>query len=241
MLEALTAVMRNLPSGVAVLDAAGHVVLANDACRRLLGLQATDTRPWTEQVAGYQVHEAARGRFVALAERPLARALAGESIFGWKGRLRPPGGPQYIWLVVSAVPLRDVEDHVTGAVGIVSEVSRQHNLESDLSGCLHRQRRLLERIAVLERELAYDRERATRVDDSPEANLSPREREILELIGLGQTNGEIAAKLDMSLRTVKTHVEHLFRKLGVTRRTQAAMWAERRSMRLSRPSKAILS
>jgi DNA-binding CsgD family transcriptional regulator len=61
-----------------------------------------------------------------------------------------------------------------------------------------------------------------------QVGLSPREREILELIGQSQSNPEIAAQLGVSVRTVKTHVEHLFRKRGVRHRVQAAMWAAER-------------
>jgi RNA polymerase sigma factor (sigma-70 family) len=203
------------------------VVLVNDPGQRLLGLRANDPRSWIEQVAGYQVR-AAGGRFVAVAERPLARALAGESVLGWEGRLRRPGGLQDTWLVASAVPLRDVAARVTGAVGVFSDTSRQRRLELELSDSLREQRRLAARVAVLERQIADTHERTARVGELPEISLSPREREILELIARGLTNREIAAALGVSVGTVKTHVEHVFRKLGVTHRTQAVTWAEER-------------
>jgi DNA-binding CsgD family transcriptional regulator len=227
LLGALTVVIEHLPLSVVVLDATGRVVLVNEPGKRLLGLRATDTRSWAEQVAGYRVRGSAGGRFVAIAE-PLARALAGESVFGWEGRLRPPGGLEDICLVVSAVPLRDVAARVTGAVGVFSEATRERRLELDLSSCFEERRRLLARVAELDRQLAETRARAVRVVDSPAVSLSPREREILELVGRGRTNREIAAELGVSVRTVKTHVEHVFRKLGVTHRTQAATWAAER-------------
>src|ERR1700736_2437984 len=227
LLTALALVTQHLPSGIAVLDATGHVLLVNEPCTRLLGLQATDARVWPEQIAGYQVR-AADGRFIALADRPLARALAGEAVYGWECPLRPPGGLQDIWVVVSAVPLRDLSGEVSGAVDIVSETSHQRRLESDLGSCLDEQRRLVARVAELDQQLAEMRARDTRVDSSPAITLSPREHEILELVGQGRTNREIAAELGVSMRTVKTHLEHLFRKLGVTHRTQAATWAAER-------------
>jgi DNA-binding NarL/FixJ family response regulator len=55
--------------------------------------------------------------------------------------------------------------------------------------------------------------------------LSPRERDVLRLIVLGQSNKEIAAALHLTVSTVKTHVEHLIGKLGVSDRTQAAVRA----------------
>jgi DNA-binding NarL/FixJ family response regulator len=60
--------------------------------------------------------------------------------------------------------------------------------------------------------------------------LSPREREVLTLIGRGATNKEIAAALFLAEGTVKNHVTSLFEKLGVTDRTSAALVA--RDLRL---------
>jgi DNA-binding NarL/FixJ family response regulator len=57
------------------------------------------------------------------------------------------------------------------------------------------------------------------------ANLTPRERDVLKLIALGKTNREIADTLSLTLSTVKTHVEHVIDKLGVSDRTQAAVRA----------------
>jgi len=57
------------------------------------------------------------------------------------------------------------------------------------------------------------------------ANLSPRERDILALIGDGLTNREIGKKLYLSEKTVKNHISRLLAKLGVQRRVQAAVLA----------------
>jgi len=54
-----------------------------------------------------------------------------------------------------------------------------------------------------------------------ELGVTPREREILELIANGMSNREIAAKLFVSENTVKTHSSRLFDKLSAKRRTQA--------------------
>ncbi|WP_432173226.1 response regulator [Streptomyces sp. Tue6028] len=57
------------------------------------------------------------------------------------------------------------------------------------------------------------------------ASLSPREREILVLIGDGLTNREIGERLFLSEKTVKNHISRLLAKLGVQRRVQAAVLA----------------
>jgi DNA-binding NarL/FixJ family response regulator len=58
-----------------------------------------------------------------------------------------------------------------------------------------------------------------------EVQLSPREREVLQLLAQGLTNREIARVLTVSASTIKIHVEHILAKLGVSDRTQAAVRA----------------
>ena len=57
------------------------------------------------------------------------------------------------------------------------------------------------------------------------ADLSPREREVVEAIAGGLTNAEIAASLLMSVPTVKAHVTHILTKAGLANRTQIALLA----------------
>ena len=57
--------------------------------------------------------------------------------------------------------------------------------------------------------------------------LSKRELEILSLLAQGHSNQEIAAKLFVSLSTIKTHIQNLFEKLDVKRRIQAVEKAKR--------------
>jgi DNA-binding CsgD family transcriptional regulator len=56
--------------------------------------------------------------------------------------------------------------------------------------------------------------------DRAEATLTPRELEIVHLIGTGLSNKEIARRLDIGLATTKSHVHHAFAKLNVQRRSQ---------------------
>lgn len=57
--------------------------------------------------------------------------------------------------------------------------------------------------------------------------LSDREREVLAMVGEGLPNKVIAQRLSISEKTVKAHLTSVFRQIGVTDRTQAALWAER--------------
>ena len=58
------------------------------------------------------------------------------------------------------------------------------------------------------------------------ASLSSREQEILHLICAGLSNQEIALQCSISVSTVKTHLENIFRKIGVSSRTQAIAQAQ---------------
>jgi DNA-binding NarL/FixJ family response regulator len=68
---------------------------------------------------------------------------------------------------------------------------------------------------------------AARREPAPDAQLSEREREVLSLLGEGNPNKVIARRLGISEKTVKNHVTRVFDALGVTDRTQAALWAQR--------------
>jgi two-component system, NarL family, response regulator LiaR len=63
--------------------------------------------------------------------------------------------------------------------------------------------------------------------DEPQPRLTPREREVLGLVGRGMSNKRIARELGLSEKTVKTHVANVLHKLGATDRTQAAVYAVR--------------
>ena len=89
-------------------------------------------------------------------------------------------------------------------------------------------------IAKLEQELV----RLTRIDSSAgdrangslPAPLTERELQVLRLMARGASNTEISELLRISHHTVKSHVIHIFNKLGVDDRTEASVWAARHSM-----------
>jgi DNA-binding NarL/FixJ family response regulator len=85
----------------------------------------------------------------------------------------------------------------------------------------------------------WSREKLRRVSGSiaslgepiqPEVTFTKREKDVLQLLANGQTNREIAERLEISAETVKEHVKHLLTKIGVADRTQAAVWAVRNGM-----------
>jgi DNA-binding NarL/FixJ family response regulator len=71
---------------------------------------------------------------------------------------------------------------------------------------------------------------AARAEGRPAAELTAREREVLALVGEGLANKQIARRLGISEKTVKAHLTSVFHRIGVTDRTQAALWARRRRL-----------
>jgi DNA-binding NarL/FixJ family response regulator len=89
----------------------------------------------------------------------------------------------------------------------------------------------LTHLLLCQLDLVWRRLAAFRLEDLPAAEaiavpraleLSAREREILASLSRGSTNLDIAEALAISLFTVKNHVKRIFRKIGVSNRTQAA-------------------
>lgn len=59
---------------------------------------------------------------------------------------------------------------------------------------------------------------------NPHVHLTKQERRILELLAKGWRNAKIATELFISTKTVETHLHHIFSKLGVSSRTEAAIY-----------------
>lgn len=91
-------------------------------------------------------------------------------------------------------------------------------LERATQGRMVLSERLTELIARALREEA----RPAGIDD---ARLTPREREILALLGKGCSNKLVARDLNLSVGTVKVHVKHILKKLRLRTRVEAAVWA----------------
>ena len=71
---------------------------------------------------------------------------------------------------------------------------------------------------------------SARTERSPADELSERERQVLAMVAEGLPNKLIARRLEISEKTVKAHLTSVFRRIGVTDRTQAALWAERNGL-----------
>ena len=67
-------------------------------------------------------------------------------------------------------------------------------------------------------------------DERHDRGLTERELDVLGLVRAGLSNKLIARRLEISEKTVKAHLTSIFQRIGVTDRTQAALWAERRGV-----------
>ena len=134
--------------------------------------------------------------------------------------LKETPGTHIVMLTVS----EEADDLVlalrAGALGYLLK-----NIESDF--LVESVRRAADGEAVMSPEMTAKLMREVRTGATtpvPPA-LSPREREILGHLARGASNKEIARDLDVAESTVKIHVQHILRKLELTSRVQAAVWA----------------
>jgi len=110
-----------------------------------------------------------------------------------------------------------------GAVGYLPKTVRLNELLDAIRATSRGESVLPPSVAsVVVRHLSRAAERAT------EEALSPREMEVLRLVAQGLTNYQIARQLGLSVRTVEAHLTHVYAKLDVSSRTEAALLAQRR-------------
>ncbi|HRH81963.1 MAG TPA: two-component system response regulator NarL [Thiobacillaceae bacterium] len=109
-----------------------------------------------------------------------------------------------------------------GADGYLLKETEPEALLVKLKEAAAGQMTLSDRLAgLLVRSMRQD----TRPRDPDEAGLTDQERRILGLIAAGRSNKLIGRELDIAESTVKVHVKHLLRKLGLRSRVEAAVWA----------------
>lgn len=129
--------------------------------------------------------------------------------------------------LLSAEPI-SVQDEVC-LLCVVQDITERKRSEADLIAAIEAvmkdtswfSRTVMEKLAQIRRPGGPSGELAT---------LTPRERQVLELICKGQTDAEIAAALELSRNTVRNHVATLYGKIGVNRRSAAVVWGRERGL-----------
>jgi DNA-binding NarL/FixJ family response regulator len=132
------------------------------------------------------------------------------------------GAPDTRVIVFTSFSDRDriVEALDAGAIGYLLKDAEPNEIESAIRAAARGEAPLAPKAAAA---LLADRSARS----TGEIELTGREREVLQLVVDGMANKQIARRLGISEKTVKGHLTNLFQRIGVTDRTQAALWAER--------------
>jgi DNA-binding NarL/FixJ family response regulator len=174
--------------------------------RLMLGAQ-----PWVERCLGAHNGEEA----LAMARRyephvALVDLFVGnESGAELCGRLREASPVTKVLLISGAGRISERAARAAGAAGFVAK---------DSPAAV---------VAAAVRDIGMGRTAFSATEDPTGPPLSPREREVLELVASGSTNPEIAAALHLSTHTVKEHTSALYKKLDVRNRAEAVAEAQR--------------
>jgi DNA-binding NarL/FixJ family response regulator len=181
-------------------------------------------------------------------------ASDGRSALDWLARAKAHGGlPDVVLMDLLMEPMGGIEAtaaikerypgvEVVAVTSFVEEDKVHAALEAGASGYLLKDAEADEVVAAVRaaqrgevhldpavtRQLTASLRRGPSAD--PKALLTAREREILLLVAQGKANKEIAAALVISERTARTHVSNILAKLGLSSRTQAALWAVREGL-----------
>jgi len=115
-------------------------------------------------------------------------------------------------------------DHILGAVdaGVTGYLLKDDEPVTLIDG-IHAAARGESPVSPKAAGVLFDARAHTRSEET----LTGRERDVLLLVSEGMTNKQIADRLGISQKTVKTHLTKVFQRIGVTDRTQAALWAQR--------------
>lgn len=205
-------ILASLGESLAVVDTSYRIVWAKEPL--LAQNQTGRGSPW----AGEYCYRVFNGRDDICPENcPVAKVLATGRPQAVE-RSAVLGDGRTLWREARAYPIRDAQ----GRIRLVARISFDISHRKDRQARNHQQR------AALHRSL----EEINRLSlgDLPfqAALVQPltlRELEVLRLLAQGLTNPQIAAVLSRSPHTVKRHVDHIFAKLGLNDRAQAAVWA----------------
>lgn len=206
-------ILGDIPDPVAVISDRYLVLWAN---KPVLG----HARLSLEEIYGRLCYEVVLGKKRRCPDCPVSTVLdTGEPSSVEKAV--PIGDGSIVWKQVKAYPIRDARGKVVAAMRMSFDITRKNRL-------LQWQARRLE---ILEKALhgmsQGDLGQSPGDQTTYQCELTGRELEVVRLVARGLTNPEIAGILHISSHTVKTHITHLFNKLEVNHRTEAAMKAAR--------------
>ncbi len=143
-----------------------------------------------------------------------------------KGEATPDQCPDFIDPIseVATYPVFDSQGNLEATISIEIDTAK-HALS------LEKQKKQIEKLE--KKVVDLEQEHKALLEDNQnevQTDLTDREIQVLRLVAEGATNNEISETLFISPHTVKSHVIHIFNKLGVNDRTQAAVWAARHKL-----------
>jgi DNA-binding CsgD family transcriptional regulator len=191
-----------LPYAKRSIVAGGHIACLASGSRYLAQLATTMSR-WEEAATHFQDALEMNTRMGA---RP------------WLAHTQHEYARMLLTLSHSAIPLAQAHAYREKAMSLLHEalaLSREFGM-----------RTLEERVIALQAQLKSHPKRTTKYSH----NLTERELAVLQLIATGKTNREIGEQLCISLRTVATHITHIFIKIGTAHRAEAAAHAIRHGL-----------
>jgi LuxR family maltose regulon positive regulatory protein len=174
-----------------------------------------------EEIANYLIEKHPHGCYML----PIIRAKVILAIALFEQRKLKEASKVFIEASRLAAPeyyIRPFLDYGPKIESLLTLVLHTENLNAGVRSFLKGILTMLGHVGGIPKPLPQDESKAFAIA----ASISPREQQILQLIGAGLSNREIAEKFSISASTVKTHLENIFRKLGVSSRTQAIAQAQ---------------
>lgn len=154
-------------------------------------------------------------------------------------RIRAAGAMvKIVALAVAEDPTDVIAWAEAGAAGYIPSSAGLDDVVPLLGNIMRGEQPISGRVAAGLLRRLHDAARQTASPQSIAASPTARELQILEMIGTGLTNKEIARRLNIGLATTKSHVHNLLGKLGLQRRGQAASWMHDRQTRAASASRA---
>ncbi len=187
--------LHGLTDGLVLIDPEGHIFHVNRRAEEILGMVAAQVLG--TRLVAHLKHPGLAAFWYSTAEEMVPATT--EMAYSSGATIRATIS---ICLSAAGEPI--------GKALLLRDVTREKKINVELSASLAR--RLM--------EMAGGQAPAAEAH-----KLTPREREILQLLADGLTNAAIAARLEVSVNTVASHLKHLYPKIGVNSRSQAAAYA----------------
>ena len=209
----LRGVLRSIEDPVNIIDREYRVLWANEVVLKHMGLGL-------DEVRGKRCYELYFSRARVCDSCPVREVFASSKPCVKEKWIADPRGAGH-WREVHAYPVHDESGEVVSAVRIGFDITERKRRQS-------RRTRYIESLEKALKDVTAGLSRRSPLDDeSRPSDLTDRELEVLGLMAEGLTNAQIARVLCVSPHTVKSHAVHIFNKLGVNDRTQAAVKAAR--------------